>query len=235
MVAARAGGSVKPPAGGPAARVARIIGALERAFGRPGPGEVKDPLSELIFTILSQNTSDTNRDRAWESLHAVFPTWEAVARAPRRRVEEAIRVGGLAPTKSRVIQDVLRRVREEEGDYTLDRLKRADMEEVETYLRSFKGIGLKTIRCVQVFSLGQPAFPVDTHIFRITRRIGLVPAKSTPEIAHRIMGALTPPDEVLPFHMNLIALGRRVCKPAAPRCEECPIRRWCDHGRNRAA
>jgi len=96
-------------------------------------------------------------------------------------------------------------------------------------------VGLKTIRCVQVFSLGQPAFPVDTHIFRITRRIGLVPGKATPETAHRIMGELTPLDEVLPFHVNLIALGRRICKPATPRCGECPIRRWCDHGRGRVA
>jgi len=235
MVAPRARRSLKPSAAKPPARVGRIIAALEEAFGRPGPGGVKDPLSELIFTILSQNTSDTNRDRAWASLHDAFESWEAVARAPRRRVESAIRVGGLAATKSRVIQEVLGRVRQQEGGYTLDRLKKAGMEEVEAYLRDFKGVGLKTIRCVQVFSLGQPAFPVDTHIFRITRRIGLVPGKATPETAHRIMGELTPPGEVLPFHVNLITLGRRICKPAAPRCGDCPIRRWCDHGRGRVA
>ena len=222
-----AAGNLKP-------KLRRIIAALETAYGRPGLGAVaarKDPLSELIFTILSQHTNDTNRDRAWELLWKRLPSWEAIATAPRRRLEEAIRVGGLAPTKSRVIQEVLGQVRRTEGSYNLDRLHGLGMDEVEQILISFKGVGLKTIRCVQVFSLGQPAFPVDTHIFRITKRLGLVPQKANPEAAHRIMGALTPAADALSFHVNLITHGRRVCKAQRPLCGTCVIRRMCEYYR----
>jgi endonuclease-3 len=213
-------------------RLRRIIAALQTAYGRPVLASVKDPLSELIFTILSQHTSDTNRDRAWDSLWRRLPSWEAIATAPRRRLEEAIRVGGLAPTKSRVIQEVLAQVKRTEGAYDLDRLRGLSMNEVEQVLISFKGVGLKTIRCVQVFSLGQPAFPVDTHIFRITRRLGLVPPRATPGTAHRIMGAITPPADALSFHVNLITHGRRVCKAQRPLCGECPLRRLCEYYRS---
>lgn len=204
-----------------------IIAALEREYGRPRLGPRKDPLSELVFTILSQNTSDTNRDRAWASLWRRFDSWEAVAGAPRRSVESAIRSGGLAPTKSRVIQETLRSIHAEQGGYTLESLRGASMETVESYLMRLKGVGLKTIRCVQVFSLGQPAFPVDTHILRLSRRLGLVPAKTSPERAHAILQALVPPSEVLPFHINLITHGRRVCKAARPLCDGCVLRLGC--------
>ncbi len=218
-------------ASAPRATTRKIIAALERAYGRPWLGERKDPLSELIFTILSQSTTDLNRDRAWESLHREFSSWEEVTGAPRRRLERAIKVGGLAPTKSRVIREVLARVKDEEGSYSLDRLRDLSAEEVESHLRRFKGVGLKTIRCVQVFSLGQPAFPVDTHIYRITKRLGLVPAKASPEAAHEVMQALTPAPDVLPFHLNLSAHGRRVCKAGRPLCASCVLVRLCAHGR----
>ena len=208
-------------------KIPRIIAALETVYGRPAHSDRKDPLSELIFTILSQNTSDLNRDRAWASLWQRFPTWEAIASAPRARVESAIRVGGLARTKSEVIQRTLRTVAAEQGSFSLEALRSMSMTQVEGYLIRLKGVGLKTIRCVQVFSLGQPAFPVDTHIFRITRRLGLVPEKASPETAHRIMADLTPPAEVLPFHLNLITHGRRVCKPARPLCGQCVLARLC--------
>ena len=213
----------------------KVIAALEKEYGRPALSERKDPLSELIFTILSQSTTDLNRDRAWESLRRQFPTWEEVMAAPRRSLERAIRVGGLAPTKSRVIREVLARVKAEEGACSLDRLVGLPMAEVETHLRRFKGVGIKTIRCVQVFSLGLPAFPVDTHIFRITKRLGLVAPKATPEAAHQVMQSLTPPDEVLPFHLNLIAHGRRICAARRPLCEKCAIVRLCAWGRARTA
>ena len=231
MVAAATSGSVT----GPRRRVGRLIARLESAYGRPAPIDRKDPLSELVFTILSQNTSDLNRDRAWTSLWSAFGSWEQIATWPRLRLERAIRVGGLAPTKSRVIQSVLRRVRVDQGAYDLECLRGMSMEEVEAYLRDFKGVGIKTIRCVQVFSLGQPAFPVDTHILRITKRLGLVPPKAGAEAAHRIMQALTPPSEALPFHLNLIAHGRRVCKPARPLCGSCVILRLCPHGQELTA
>ena len=211
----------------PPALVKRLAKALEASYGRPSAGDPKDPLSELIFTILSQNTSDLNRDRAWASLWQTFDSWSEVAGARRGKLERAIRVGGLARTKSRVIQAVLRRVEKDQGGYDLERLRKMDPLEVENYLGSFNGVGLKTIRCVQVFSLGQPAFPVDTHIFRITKRLGLVPPKANPKEAHRIMQALTPASEVLPFHINLITHGRRVCKAPKPLCGACVLKRWC--------
>ncbi len=220
---------------GQRARVNRMSRRLESAYGRPGPGQPKDPLSELIFTVLSQNTSDLNRDRAWASMWEAFASWEEIARAPRARLRRSIRVGGLSATKSRVIQEILLRVRSDQGGHHLEALRRMTMDEVEAYLREFRGVGLKTIRCVQVFSLGQPAFPVDTHIHRITRRLGLAPAVATPEVVHRIMQAITPPQDVLPFHINLITLGRRVCKPAKPRCPECVLRALCRYGRHAAA
>jgi endonuclease-3 len=207
-------------------------------IARPGPAAsygswrrpAQDPLSELIFTILSQHTSDTNRDRAWDSMWRAFRSWEEVARAPRERLEEAIRTGGLARTKSGVIQQVLAQVQASEGAYTLDRLRGLGMQEVEEALLSLPGVGLKTVRCVQVFSLGQPAFPVDTHIHRITRRLGLVPLKATPAAVHAAMADLTPPGETLPFHINLITHGRRVCKAGRPLCEACVLRPECRHG-----
>lgn len=213
----------------------RIIRALQDSYGRPRLLQLKDPLSELIFTILSQNTSDTNRDRAWASLHRTFPSWEAVASASHAALERAIRCGGLAPTKSRVIQATLRRVKEEEGRFSLDSLIGLGMEEVEARLLPFKGVGLKTVRCVQVFSLGLPAFPVDTHIFRMTKRLGIVPARATPETAHRIMQEAVPPAETLSFHMNLITHGRSVCKAGRPLCEGCVIRPWCATGSREGA
>jgi len=213
-------------------RVPKLIAALAAAYGRPVASDRKDPLSELIFTILSQNTSDLNRDRAWASLWKRFPSWDAILAAPRTSVESAIRVGGLARTKSGVIQRTLRLVRKEQGRFSLDALRSMSMDEVEEYLARFKGVGLKTIRCVQVFSLGQPAFPVDTHIFRVTKRLGLVRPKAGPESAHRIMGALTPAAEVLPFHMNLIRHGRTICKPSRPLCGQCVLARLCPYPRS---
>jgi len=213
------------------AHTRRVLAALEKMYGRPEALPPKDPLAELIFTILSQHTSDLNRDRAWASLWQSFASWDEVARAPRRAIERAIRMGGLAPTKSRVIREVLEEVKRREGSYTLDRLAGLSMDEVERYLMGFKGVGLKTIRCVQVFSLGQPAFPVDTHVFRVCRRLGLIPETSDFEAAHRLLAEVTPPSETLVFHLNLIRHGRLVCKAGRPACERCPLRPECRYGR----
>jgi len=206
-----------------------LIGTLEAVYGRPSldDHERMRPLDELIFTILSQNTNDRNRDRAWEALKARYPRWEDVVAAPRRSLQATIRAGGLAPTKSARIQEVLRRVRRERGAFDLDFLEALPVAEAEAYLSTFKGVGLKTIRCVLLFSCRKPVIPVDTHIFRVGKRLGLFPAKATPKSAHEILQEITPPSEVYPFHVNLITHGRRVCKAPRPRCEACPVTSLC--------
>lgn len=216
-------------------RVVPILKALEKAYGRPRlrrKGRLR-PLDELIATILSQNTTDLNSDRAWEALKRRYRTWDAVLRAPCRQVEATIRVGGLAPTKSRRIREVLRKVRADRGRFDLDFLADLPVEEAEAYLREFKGVGLKTIRCVLLFSCDKPVLPVDTHIHRVGKRLGLLPAKATPERAHEVLQEITPQREIYPFHVNLIRHGRRVCKAQRPLCDACAIARLCDHDRRR--
>ncbi|HZE89675.1 MAG TPA: endonuclease III [Verrucomicrobiae bacterium] len=211
--------------------LAEVIGTLEAAYGRPSLDDHPrlPPLDELILTILSQNTHDRNRDRAWEAMRARYPDWGAVAAAPRRQLAAAIRVGGLAPTKSARIQEVLRRVFIERGAYDLDFLRDVPLEEAEAYLRGFKGVGLKTIRCVLLFSCGRPVIPVDTHIFRVGKRLGLFPPKATPDRAHALLQEMTPPREMYPFHVNLITHGRKICGARSPRCEACPLAPACAH------
>lgn len=221
----------RPTEGYPAPRLHALIQALEAVYGRPSLDEHRrlKPLEELILTILSQNTNDTNRDRAWEAMRARYRDWSAVVAAPRRQLESAIRVGGLAPTKSARIQEVLRQIRKERGAFDLDFLLDLPVDEAEAYLRKFKGVGLKTIRCVLLFACGKPVIPVDTHIFRVGKRLGLFPAKATPEKAHAILQEITPSSEVYPFHVNLITHGRRVCKAPRPRCEQCPVTSLCGY------
>lgn len=208
-------------------RVKEDLDRLDRALGRPPRRPRRPPLDELILTILSQNTSDLNRDRAYRALRRRFPSWEGVLRARAADVEETIRVGGLARTKSRVIQEVLRRIRRERGALSLDHLRTMPMEDARAYLRSFRGVGEKTARCVLLFSCGRPVFPVDTHIHRIARRLGWVPAAATPERTHQALAALIPSDRCHAAHVNLITLGRRTCRPRDPSCPSCPLRPGC--------
>lgn len=208
-------------------RVARALDRLEARFGSPAPARRLDPLDELILTILSQNTNDRNRDRAYDSLRRTFPTWEDVDRAPRPRVEAAIRVGGLARTKSRVIKDVLRRIAEERREVNLDFLRTMAPGEARRYLERFKGVGDKTICCVLLFSCGHPAFPVDTHILRIARRLGWVAPSASPAGTHDQLAGLIDETRYYPAHINLITLGREICRPRNPACAACPLRRSC--------
>lgn len=214
-------------------RLGPILRSLEGAYGRPvlrSRGRLR-PLDSLVATILSQNTSDLNSERAWLALKERYPTWEAVLKAPRREVEATIRPGGLAPTKSARIRDLLRKVKRDRGALDLDFLRRLSVPEAEAYLRSFKGVGMKTIRCVLLFSCGRPVIPVDTHIHRVGKRLGLFPSRATPDQAHRILQEITPESEVYPFHVNLITHGRRVCSAQRPRCGECAIVRSCSYYR----
>ncbi len=212
-------------------RVARSLDRLEAAFGRPRRGRRLPPLDELVLTILSQNTSDRNRDRAYASLRGRFPSWDRVLRADPARLEDALRVGGLARTKSRVILDVLRRIKADQGRLSLDLLRSMEPQEARRYLTSFRGVGEKTACCVLLFSCDRPAFPVDTHILRVTKRLGWIRSGTTPKRAHAILGGLIPGERTFAAHVNVITLGRRHCRPRAPACPACPLRRDCPTAR----
>ena len=215
------------PAAVPRRRIAAALDRLQAAFGTPRPERRLPPLDELILTILSQNTNDRNRDRAYAALRARFPTWEETLRADRMEVEEAIRAGGLARVKSRVIQEVLARVRHDQGRLDLGALRRMPLDEARRYLTGLRGVGEKTANCVLLFACGRAAFPVDTHIHRVARRLGWVPEGATPGRSHEILGRLIPEERCHAAHVNLITLGRRVCRPRRPACPACPLLRHC--------
>jgi endonuclease-3 len=186
-----------------------------------------DPLEELVVTILSQNTSDTNRDRAYQAMRARYPTWEALARARPRDLVRAIRVGGLANTKAPRILAVLREIREREGGFDLSWMRSASDHEVEEYLTSLPGVGPKTAACVLAFSLDRPALPVDTHVYRVASRLGLLPPGASAKAAHGLLRDLVPAKLRVEFHVGLIRHGRTICKAGRPRCEQCPIQDIC--------
>lgn len=198
-------------------------------FGYPQWRAPLPPLDELVSTILSQNTNDSNRDHAFNALRARFPTWEAVLDANPMEVVEAIRPAGLANQKGPRIQNVLREITEQRGALNLDFLKDLPAEDGRQWLLQFKGVGPKTAAIVLQFSLGKPAFPVDTHIHRVSGRIGLRPQNMNAEQAHEHLAALFPPESYYAAHLNLIRLGREICQARRPRCEICPLLDICDY------
>jgi endonuclease-3 len=212
----------------PSERALRIHKTLLEAFGSPTWQDRLPPIEELISTILSQNTNDLNRDRAFRALRVAFPTWEAVREAKRAAVIRAIRVAGLANQKAPRIQRVLREITAERGELDLEFLRDLPLEEARRWLLKFHGVGPKTAAIVLMFSLDRPAFPVDTHIYRVTGRLGLRPGKMTVERAHQYLEAIFPPDAYYAAHLNLIRLGREVCHPRKPDCPGCPVRKLCD-------
>jgi len=188
-----------------------------------------DPVATLVSTIISQNTNDTNRDRAFERLQKRFPTWEGVRDAPEEAVVEAIRPAGLGPTKAPRIQGALRRVTERAGGVSLDFLRTMSTEKAREWLTELPGVGPKTAAIVLCFALGKPAFPVDTHVHRVTGRLGLIPEGTSREKAHRVLEDIVPEDIYYAFHLNLIAHGRAVCHSRNPECERCVVRENCDY------
>lgn len=186
------------------------------------------PVDELVNTIISQNTNDRNRDIAFARLKQAFPDWDAVRDAPVEQVIECIRCAGLANQKAPRMQKVLRAVSETAPDYDLSFLKEMSPEEARGWLTQFEGVGLKTASIVMVFSLGMPAFPVDTHIYRITGRLGLRPEKMDVNQTHLLMLELFDPSVYGPAHINLILLGRRLCDARKPKCGECFLSDICD-------
>ena len=197
-----------------------------------GPAEWSSPLpplDELVSTILSQNTNDRNRDIAFNRLRAQFATWEEVRDAPPAQVIECIRPAGLANQKGPRIQEVLRSISLERGALELDFLYSLAPEEAMAWLMRFKGVGPKTESIVLQFSLGKPAFPVDTHVYRTSGRIGLRPERMTVEQTHAHLASLFTPDQYGPGHINLLRLGRQICHARKPNCEVCPLTILCDY------
>lgn len=206
---------------------------LEAAYGIPRCEGFDDPLDELILTILSQSTTNINSGRAFESLKKAFPNWDAVRRARLNLIAEAIQSGGLAKVKSVVIKNVLNEILVRRGNPDLSFLKSAPLDEARDFLISLKGVGPKTAACVLLFSCRRPLFPMDTHIFRILRRVGLLPKKISDQHAHNLMEPLIPHEKHYSLHINLISLGRKICSPQNPKCELCPILEQCDFGLSR--
>ncbi|MDK1029415.1 MAG: endonuclease III [Anaerolineae bacterium] len=210
-------------------RALEIHNTLLEAFGEPVWRNPLPPVDELISTILSQNTNDVNRDRAFDSLRAKFPTWEQVRDADTDELIESVRVAGLANQKGPRIQQVLREITKERGSLDLTFLIDMPLEEARSWLTKFKGVGPKTAAIVLCFSLNRPAFPVDTHVYRVTNRIGLLPEKMTVEKAHPYLESIFPPETYYAAHLNIIRLGREVCAARKPNCPICPVQELCDY------
>jgi endonuclease III len=186
-----------------------------------------DPISELVLTILSQHTNDTLSGKAFARLLERFPSWRAIADAPADQIEDAIRDGGLARQKAPRIKAVLERIATERGAFDLGFLAELPLDEAKTWLRSLPGVGPKTAACVLMFALGRPALPVDTHVYRVSRRLGLLGPKVSEAAAHAVLEALVPPEDTYAFHIALIKHGRYTCTAQRPRCDICPLNDIC--------
>ncbi len=206
-----------------------VLIRLLKFYGEPVWRNPLPPVDELVSTILSQNTNDRNRDIAFERLKAKFHQWEDLPDANVSEVISAIQIAGLANQKGPRIQQVLREIIAERGNLNLHFLAELPVEEAKNWLMRFKGVGPKTASIVLQFSLGKPAFPVDTHIYRITGRLGLRPEKMTVEDAHPYMEALFPPESYYACHLNIIRLGREICHARKPDCNNCPLVDICDY------
>ena len=201
-------------------------------YGQPAWQSPMPPVDELISTILSQNTNDANRDRAFRSLRQRFPTWEQVRDAGPGLVTAIIRPAGLANQKGPRIQQVLKEISAEHGSLDLHFLGNLPVDAARTWLMKFKGVGPKTAAIVLLFSLNRPAFPVDTHVYRVTGRVGLLPEKMTVEQAHVHLEHLFPPEAYAVVHLNLIRLGRETCTARKPACQRCPLQSPCNYARS---
>ena len=204
-----------------------IVEGLSARYGRPVWRPHEDAMTELVLTILSQNTSDANSGRAFMRLISRFPTWEALMAADPGEIEREIQVGGLAATKAPRIKAILEEVWRRRGSLDLSFLGEMPLAEAKAWLRSLPGVGPKTAACVLMFALGRSALPVDTHVQRLAQRLGLVPANTGAAAAHDLLEAMLAPEEVYAFHVSLIKHGRRLCRAQRPLCADCPLRDRC--------
>ena len=220
----------------PTKHLVRVYELLLRTYGEPKNEPDFNPLGGLVGTILSQHTSDINSDRAYKQLIVTFRTWEDVRDAPTYLVAEAIRSGGLANVKAHRIQDVLlmlTELKQEQGvtktlaEYFYDELTRRTSEDAWFYLRSMPGVGPKTAACVLMFNLNRPVMPIDTHVHRVSKRLGLIGLKVSADQAHEIFAKITPPEWVYPLHVDLIRHGRQVCHAQRPECGKCTLYSEC--------
>lgn len=198
-----------------------VIRLLAQEYGVPHWHRHREPVSELILTILSQNTSDVNTGRAFSSLLSSFGSWEAVAEADIEHIAQAIRCGGLSRVKAARIKLILERISAERGCLELSFLGQLPLPEARAWLCTLPGVGPKTAGCVLLFSLGKPALPVDTHLYRVARKLGLIDSRVSVEQAHELLEHMVPSDAIYQFHVNMIEHGRRVCKARNPRCHQC--------------
>lgn len=218
------------------AHLTHVYDLLIATYGEPQWQPDHEPLGGLIGTILSQHTSDINSGRAYQQLVETFSTWEKVRDAPTDAVAQAIRSGGLANVKAPRIQEALRTLTEQQhaqglcsslSDYLRQELLRRSPADGWHYLRTIPGVGPKTAACVLMFNMGLPVMPVDTHVHRVSRRLGLIGAKASAEQAHEIFAHITPPEWVYTLHVHLIRHGRQVCHAQRPNCEHCPLYLTC--------
>ena len=204
-----------------------ILDSLTQKYGARKWSSDGSPLTVLVGTILSQNTSDINSGRAFESLLASFPRWEDVASAEVGRIADTIRTGGLGEIKAKRIRQALGEIRRRRNSLELGFLGELPLDKARDWLKELPGVGTKTADCVLLFALGRPALPVDTHIFRVSKRLGLIDSGVSVEQAHNLLESLVPQGEVYQFHVLMIEHGRRVCRARHPRCHECVLSDFC--------
>ncbi|MFC1963565.1 endonuclease III domain-containing protein [Chloroflexota bacterium] len=210
--------------------ISEIVKLLAKEYGDLNWCSHRDPLAELILTILSQNTSDHNSRRAFSSLISTFGDLNAIADADVEHIVQAINIGGLARVKAPRIKRVIEQILAERGSLDLYFLGELPVADAKSWLRRLPGVGPKTVGCVLLFSLGKPVLPVDTHVYRVAKRLGLIGARVSAEQAHEILGDLVPDEDVYRFHVYLVQHGREVCKSQHPRCAQCVFREDCPTG-----
>jgi endonuclease-3 len=205
----------------------QILELLSAEYGEKRWRAGRSPVAVLVQTILSQNTSDRNSERAFEQLLASFDGWEKIANAGVGRIREAIKAGGLGTVKARYIKQALEEIRRRQGEFELGFLRKLTVDEARDWLRQLPGVGMKTASVVLLFALGMPALPVDTHVFRVAKRLGLIDSKVSVEKAHGLLERLVSPQDIYQFHVLLIEHGRKICKAQRPRCRECVLGSLC--------